>query len=270
LAQQEVGQSSPKQVHAYHYSPNKAVVLGSVRLKDIPGSLSRVSATIAAMGLNLVESNSFALGGSNSAEWGFFAEGEIGKVRPKDVEAAIRKSKDVIGCKIRSSEGALLVDTLHYPLTTGAGAEAMLIRKEVFLDTLKFMIKTYGSAGQALIYQFGRAAGEGDAEDLVKEMGLERVLENLPELIHLYVAQGWGKPELVDLEFSPLIATIRMHYSFECVGRSSMIPTSHFIRGHIAGLGKVFFDKSIDVTEVRCVAKGDRFCEFVAKETFLP
>lgn len=238
-------------------------------LKDVPGALSKVATLVASMGLNLVESNSFSIADSATAEWGFFAEADDGNVKPEAVETEIKKLPDVIDCRVKGAEGRIVVDNFHYPITLTAGAPAMLIRREVFTDTLKFMIKTYGSAGASLIYQLGKAAGQSDAEGLVKEMGIERVLENLPELVYLYVAQGWGVPELVNLEFGPITATLRIHDNFECKGRDSLVPTSHFIRGHLSGMAQVFFDRTIDCTELKCVSKGDPYCEFVAKEIFL-
>ncbi len=36
-------------------------------------------------------------------------------------------------------------------------------------------------------------------------------------------------------------------------------------RGWFAGASCVFFDKDVDVVEIKCMAKGDKFCEFLAQ-----
>ena len=259
---------SPKEIHAYHYSPNKHVFLGSVKLRDVPGALANASAVVADLGLNLIESNSSGDSSTGLAEWGFFADAVDGHISASWVEKALKDTSDVLDCKVRGAEGRVVVDTLHYPLMLSIGAPAILIRKEVFADMLKFVVETFGSGGKALAYQLGKAAGEKDGLDLIDEIGEERILENLPELVNLYTAQGWGIPELIDLSFAPLKATIRLDDCFECKPRNSMIPTSNFIRGHLAGLGKAFFDKEVECIERKCVARGDEYCEFEAVETF--
>jgi predicted hydrocarbon binding protein len=259
---------SPKEIHAYHYSPNKNVFLGSVKLKDVPGALAKATACVAKLGLNLVESNSSGDLSLGIAEWGFFAEAKDGHVSPSAIELALKETPDVLDCRVRGAEGRVVVDTLHYPLMLSIGAPAILIRKEVFADMLKFVVETYGSGGRALAYQLGKATGLKDGMDLLDEIGSERVLENLPELVNLYMAQGWGIPELIELSFEPLTVTLRIDDCFECKPRNSIVPASNFIRGHLAGLGKAFFDKEIECVETKCVAKGDSYCEFEAVENF--
>ncbi|HEV2138484.1 MAG TPA: V4R domain-containing protein [Nitrososphaerales archaeon] len=258
---------SPKEIRAYHYSPNKHVFLGSVKLKDVPGALANASAVVAEMGLNLIESNS-SVDSTGIAEWGFFADAVDGHISADWVEKALKDTRDVLDCRVKGAEGRVVVDTLHYPLMLSIGAPAILIRKEVFADMLKFVVETFGTGGKALAYQLGKASGEKDGLDLINEIGEERILENLPELVNLYIAQGWGIPQLIDLSIAPLKATIRLDDCFECKPRNSMIPASNFIRGHLAGLGKAFFDKEVECIEKKCVAKGDDYCEFEAVETF--
>src|SRR5712692_1928211 len=259
---------SPKEIHAYHYSPNKHVFLGSVKLRDVPGALANASAVVADLGLNLIESNSSGDPSTGLAEWGFFADAVDGHISPSWVEKALKDTPDVLDCKVKGAEGRVVVDTLHYPLMLSIGAPAILIRKEVFANMLKFMVENFGSGGKALAYQLGKSAGEKDGKDLINEIGEEGVLENLPELVNMYTAQGWGIPELIDLSIAPLKATIRLDDCFECKPRNSIIPASNFIRGHLAGLGKAFFDKDVECIERKCVAKGDEYCEFEAVESF--
>jgi predicted hydrocarbon binding protein len=222
------------------------------------------------LGVNLVESNSSEMASSGVAEWGFFGETNDPKITPESMMKALKQTPGVLECRVRGAHGKVIVDTLHYPIRVSSGHSAILIRKEVFGNMLKFVVQTYGSGGQALAYQLGRAAGESDGMDLIHELGPERLLENLPELTNLYMAQGWGIPDLTDLSINPLSATVRLDDCFECTQRTSLVPTSHFVRGHLAGLGGAFFDKMIECVEKKCIAKGDRYCEFLATETYSP
>jgi predicted hydrocarbon binding protein len=259
---------APKEIHAYHFMPNRHVFLGSVKLRDVPGALASASAVVAEMGLNLIETNSQGDPNTEIAEWSFFAESDNGHPSPEAVEKALKSTSAILDCRVRGAEDRVMVDTLHYPLMVSSGAPGILIRKEVFANMLKFMVETFGTGGKALAFQLGKAAGEKDGKDLINEIGEERILENLPELVNLYTAQGWGVPELIELSFAPLKAVIRMDDCFECTARNSMVPASNFIRGHLAGLGKAFFDKEVECTETKCVARGDSYCQFEAVENF--
>ncbi|HEY6283963.1 MAG TPA: hypothetical protein VIW22_08580 [Nitrososphaerales archaeon] len=143
---------SPKEIHAYHYSPNKHVFLGSVKLRDVPGALANASAVVADLGLNLIESNSSVDSSTGLAEWGFFADAVDGHISASWVEKALKDTPDVLDCKVKGAEGRVMVDTLHYPLMLSIGAPAILRRKEVFANMLKFVVETFGSGGKALAY----------------------------------------------------------------------------------------------------------------------
>ena len=58
---------------------------------------------------------------------------------------------------------------------------------------------------------------------------------------------------------------IRLHRNFECApfkGKRDR-PTSHLIRGALAGVFKEAYGREFKVREVKCIAKGDEYCEFV-------
>ena len=262
----QIVSSAPREIHAYHFSPDRSLFLGSVHIKDIPGALAAITAAVASLGVNLVQSNSCRVS-PGVAEWGFFAEAEDGHVSAKGIERTLKASEYVVDCRVRGAEGRVLVDTLHYPLRLSPEAPAILIRKNVFANSLKFMVETLGSGGRALAYQLGKTAGENDGADLIGEIGAPRIIENLPELANLYSAQGWGVPELARFSPRPLDFVIRLHDCFECDGRNSAVPSSHFIRGHIAGMMKAFFGKPVECSETECISKGDPYCEFHCTES---
>jgi len=264
----EVFPVTPRDIHAYHFSPDRTVFLGSVHLKDVPGALSKATAAVANLGVNLVQSSTSRTS-QGSAEWGFFAEADDGHVSPSAIEKGLRETDLVTDCRVRGAEGRVLVDTLHYPLRLNADASAILIRKDVFASTLKFMVETLGSGGRALAYQLGKAAGESDGTDLINEIGRERLIDNLPEITNLYGAQGWGVTDLVHFSLHPLDLVIRVEDCFECSGRNSAVPASHFIRGHIAGMMKACFGKPLESLETKCISRGDAYCEFHCTESLL-
>jgi len=142
----------------------------------------------------------------------------------------------------------------------------MVVRRDVFVDMFGRMRKIFGTGANTIVYELGLATGENDARELMEAFGEGVLVGSLAQLVFLYSAQGWGRPELVDLTLDPVKTTLRIRDNFECAGVLSNAPNSNFIRGHIAGLGKTIFDKTIVCQETKCLAKGDPYCEFVAAE----
>jgi predicted hydrocarbon binding protein len=138
----------------------------------------------------------------------------------------------------------------------------MVVSRSTFSEMLSYMREVYGSGGNVIAYQLGFSTGKRDADELIRVLGKERVLENLPGLMNIYLAQGWGVAELVDLAPDPFQAIVRLSDSFECAGVRAVRSNSHFLRGHLAGAAKTFFDKNVECIEVRCSATGNDFCEF--------
>ena len=58
---------------------------------------------------------------------------------------------------------------------------------------------------------------------------------------------------------------IRLYGNFECTpfkGKRDR-PMSHLIRGGLAGVFREAYGREFMVREVKCIAKGDEYCEFV-------
>ena len=58
---------------------------------------------------------------------------------------------------------------------------------------------------------------------------------------------------------------MRLHGNFECtpfIGKKDR-PVSHLIRGGLAGVFKEAYGRDFRVREVKCIAKGDEYCEFI-------
>jgi predicted hydrocarbon binding protein len=116
-------------------------------------------------------------------------------------------------------------------------------------------------AGEASIYAQGFSYGRATWENL---FGIHRPKskEALAEMLKIYVATGWGKLELADVNPAHKTAKARLSDGFECVGLSTGKPESHFISGHLAGAFSAYFGSDVKAVETKCIAKGDSHCEF--------
>jgi predicted hydrocarbon binding protein len=252
----------PKIVRVYHDAGQKRAFVGTVWLKDVPGALAAAAAGIAGVGVNLVSSSSSNLNGTGLAEWGFFAEVDDRNLTLERICEVIRKIPQVSRFELQEGYGGLVVDSIHYPLKFSTGQQGMIVSRGTFSGMLTHMREVYGTGGSVIAYQLGFSTGKKDANELLRVIGTERVLQNIASLTNVYLAQGWGVPELVKLSIEPLDADIRITDSFECANLRSSRPNSHFLRGHLAGLANVLFEKNVECTEVKCAAMGNDYCEF--------
>jgi len=261
-----VHESPAKIVRVYHYEPGKQVFLGSVLMKDVPGALGRIALELSNHKLNLVGSSSSSINGSGIAEWGFFAVGENGPMSADGLQTAIGGMPDVVHCEIKEGKDGLIVDDLHYPLKLNTGQQAMIVRRDTFSDMFERLRFVLGTGGRVVIFQLGVATGQNAVKDHVHSIGKEAVLANARTLSDMYLAQGWGRLEVVQGKAEPFEVVFRLYDSFECKGASSEAPNSDFMRGYVTGYIKSLFKKNVMCTEVHCVATGHDYCEFLVTE----
>lgn len=256
----------PKETMGYYFNPKKKLYVGSVVLKDVPGALASVAAAVGKEGVNLVATEQASMDGGKTSAWGFFAETgdsyDVNKLR-----ALLARTNNVLKVEVAEGSSGVVVDKKHYPFRFSSGQQAMSFRREVVVDMFSRIRKIFGSGANLVIYEMGVAAGESDGRELVAYMGQSLVESNLPDLVYLYAAQGWGLPELVEISLQPFRATIRFKDSFECAYTKSAVPNSHYLRGHLAGINSAILGKKVKSVETKCVAKGDPYCEFAGEET---
>lgn len=126
-------------------------------------------------------------------------------------------------------------------------------REQLGLDyELTLFLEGYNLSMEAF-KEYTKIAGE-DVEKLVK---LGRSLFQ-----HL----GYGRIEIEEIDIEKGIAKLRIYDSFECeLFKGSSKPVSHFIRGILAGWFTQLFKKGVTAKEIKCIAKGDSYCQFEVK-----
>ena len=156
----------------------------------------------------------------------------------------------------------LIVDTIHFPILL-LGERAWIIGKSVSKGLFKDIKANFREAGKVFLYHLGVKVGKGLYEGYRKYVSSEKdMLILIPALAK---AVGWGIIE----EIKPRLFgryKIKMYNSMECeICKPSKEPSGHFSRGILAGLLSKITRKEMVVDEVKCIAKGDPYCEFIAK-----
>ena len=86
-------------------------------------------------------------------------------------------------------------------------------------------------------------------------------------LIDIIAFSGWGIAKFTIYNGKDLSAKIRFDHSTIGEIASKKEAVDHAVRGFFAGGGSISMNKNIECLEIKCIAKGDKICEFVLGET---
>jgi predicted hydrocarbon binding protein len=127
------------------------------------------------------------------------------------------------------------------------------------------MEKILTPAGAAVIF-FNMGLENGRAmKRFVDAMAWSRDLsfeEKLWAFKHHLKSAGMGIVEFVNVDLERGYASVRVYGSFEADGRRKGRPICHVTRGLFAGFFEEALGRKVKVSELKCAAMGNDFCEF--------
>jgi len=181
--------------------------------------------------------------------------------------STLKEEGEIDDYKIRRSPVKdKIFNNLCYPITVDSGRQRMILDDR---NGLSFFIKEihekYGTGGEAFLYFLGKTRGEISGR-IFRSKKITR--EFLEEDLRSLQAAGWGIAELLDADLDKKFIRVRIYDLYESAafeGRSSK-PRCHFIRGYLEGLFSEFLGVELESNEVKCIAMGDPYCEFVFKK----
>jgi len=132
---------------------------------------------------------------------------------------------------------------------------------------LKNLFKVYGYENvYSLIYSLEKERGSSFLYPLVKEFKLSDLKEVITYCFKIFVLRGLGNFEIV--EFNPDEGFFRFRVldnpicsQLKDLGK----PAGVTIAGTIAGIVEKYTGKEYDAQEVKCLAKGDEYCEYIVR-----
>lgn len=117
------------------------------------------------------------------------------------------------------------------------------------------------SAASVILYTAALKCGTNSCRRVKERVRTkEKALESLSKLKN---EERWGKVSFQNVNFERGSGKLIIVKSFETITRKAKQPSCHFFRGFLAGFLSELFQKTIAVTEEKCVAKGDKRCEFI-------
>ena len=194
-----------------------------------------------------------------------FIEYSKSKDSLESIVESLKKNRHILEVKLKTKRiREKIIDEFTVPTFNLGSLPVMILSKEEFGRVLFEIKERYGTGGSAFLYIVGYRLGELSGEKYgTKSVSKEFITED----VLAFQAFGWGVPEIMEINL--LKPKIRLRFydlfeSFDLDGRSSE-PFCHFFRGYLAGLFSKFFGREIAVKEVKCVAKGDAYCEFIVE-----
>ncbi len=155
----------------------------------------------------------------------------------------------------------LTVEDVLFPLMLFD--ERVVIFPRTFYEVMvKRLMEIFKSGYIAMLYYIGFEIGKELFKSHVKIVGHD--VEKLSTLCEVFFrVLGYGILHIIDIDFRGRRATVRIIDSFECMMHGdSKRPSSHFIRGILAGWFSELFEEKVKAVEVKCIAQGHEYCEF--------
>lgn len=82
-------------------------------------------------------------------------------------------------------------------------------------------------------------------------------------LIDIIAFAGWGEAEFTQYDNKNYRAIVRLRNSTVGAIAKKKKPIDHAVRGFFAGGGTISMEKDLDCIETKCIAEGDKICEFI-------
>lgn len=119
------------------------------------------------------------------------------------------------------------------------------------------------------LYTISKKVMKKDLDFLRGKISLEGQ-GNIQRLEELYELFGFGDIKVIDLDRKKKRGVVNIHNSpiarsYLLSRKASKEPTCNFIAGKIAGMFCFIFKKDVDAKEIKCLSKGDDFCQFIVK-----
>lgn len=246
----------------------KDIYLFLIELKDVPGALEKLTNVIAENNIDIRSTilipSVEKIGTGHALMYMDFNRSNI---TPQKLSRKIRELDVVLNVDYEAPKyGDYIVNTFSFPL--GVMRErAIIFRVDWLKDLFKRFEKRFGSGGKTFLFYMGLEGGRSAAAEIREKTKLtgkelvEAILKMLQALGH-----GIFKVEKCDLEKLEIIITAKELY--ECLPSNKDIDEgSQFFRGYLSGVLTEAFKQDLVAIEVKCISRGDQYCEFHAQKT---
>lgn len=255
----------PKRAFTFVESkPDEDIYEIRVTLKDVPGALAKAASLVAEAGINVKTSIVFTtLPEEKQGFWTAFIDVSKSKMQIDELIKKLNELDVALDVEIIKPKPAAH-DVMHFPVLHGEERAVVMpisLLRNLFEEIEKILTP---SGFAAVFYNAGKRSGENFANYYRKKFN-PKTKEELVELLFSCVkAIGWGLIKTYSLDLNRIYGTIRSIDNIEGTLRKNKgsEPICHWTRGFLAGYLSAATGKEVEVKEVKCMGKGDEFCEF--------
>ncbi|MDV3243806.1 MAG: hypothetical protein LYZ66_01370 [Nitrososphaerales archaeon] len=256
----------PKDLAVWEYAPSRRLAEVTVLLKNVKGALAQCSKAVADMEVMVLSGFTSAASESVVGIWSFFADVTEANADLSTIRARLLELPVVESVEIAAAEDGFMVEKQNFPVRFSK-RRALIMRTDVLTGMFSHLWKVFGSGAATILDQMAEAMGRCTAEEILADFGRDFAMQELDEILRTYTALGYADLEVRrDGEYS---MTIHANSLFECESnaKSEIGRKSIFFRGHLRGFVSTLFDGDFEVTELECVAQGDKACSFNVART---
>ena len=231
-------------------------------LKDVPGALANAAKVLANANINIKTGSSFYVNEHpNAGVWSCFVDVSRATKSLDDIKKELKELDVVLEVILKEPKPAPF-ESIHFPVLHG-NTRAVIMPIGAFWalwDGFERILKHSGLS--AVLYDAGKRTGEHAAKRLKEIFGLsDKGL--IQALSQAGQATGWAITEFRQVDFKRCTATIIVKDCFEAAAwRKKPYAVCHWTRGYLAGYMSTVFSNPVEAMETKCIAKGDKYCEF--------
>lgn len=203
-------------------------------------------------------------------EWVFFID--VSQV--ENLEGfldSFRKLPEVVSVKWAGPEQDVIVDVLHFPMTSRGGVRMIIFSAEMLSKVLTELYRVFGTGASFILYKLGFDFGDALASHFKRMLtaasgGIELPPRKIIEVFLIYsMSAGWQIPEKVEIsEEDRIKALVRVRELWEALARKDLDLEvgCDLFRGILAGFFTNLYGVRFKAVEVKCAGRSAPHCEF--------
>jgi predicted hydrocarbon binding protein len=244
------------------YSPGKHIFHVVFANKDPMKGFEAASLIVKKFKLTLLDAR-YTKRGKEGDDWSIFLQDGVTGVKKEEIRRELLSVEGMAYVRVNEDADGLALDLFHFPLRDPGGERAYVISAESLGAVFDKMRELFGTGGEVVIFEEGETVGAKEVEELTKMVGRDNIVPLLPNLPFLLQVTGVGRPEIVSMDLERLDVVFRIYDCVECEHRISSVPYSRWIKGMLVGFMSTLFERPCRAEETKCIAMGDRYCEFI-------
>jgi len=267
--------SEPIGILRFTLSPKRELYSYKVVVRHEPGIISRICSIPELKKVDVQHLTYAPISFKKRGRVSLFlvADFKDSNVDPEALLEKLKATEGVLDAELgRVVFPGLIIDDFHFPIYLMKGYRAVIVDQGTLSGMLEGVRDEMGPAGEAFLYHQGFDAGRMAVDYWLSEMepviGVKTRREIWEAISRMIKALGWASVETLDWSDDGIGIRIRADGLVECQLLKRHMG-SHMFRGFISGILSRLFGKELLAKEVKCISKGDEYCEFLTTEVFV-